>query len=109
MEILIDNKKIMVESAKWWTEHKEYYLPSRDYSQIEFDIDYVNITIDKNIINDFLCLILEKNEHKIEFDGKVANFYIRPENLNKLFFELKNKEVEKLNILFVGTNTGVGE
>ena len=107
MEIIIDNKKIIVESAKWWTEHEKYCLLY--CGKIEFDIDYVNITIDKNIINDLLCLILEKNEHKIEFDGKVANFYIRPDSLNKLFFGLKNKEVQKLNIEFVGTNTQVGE
>lgn len=109
MEILIDNKKIIVESAKWRTEHKEYYPKSIYYGKIEFDIDYVNITIDKNTINDLLCLILGRNEHKIEFNGKVANFYITPENIIKLFFELKNKEVQKLNIEFFGTITEVGE
>ena len=111
MEILIDNKKIIVESAKWQSK-RETFFPKSEYwwrGGIEIIVDYVNITIDKNFINDLLCLIFERNEHKIEFDGKVANFYITIDNLNKLFIELKNKEAQKLNIEFVGTNSEVGE
>ena len=111
MEIIIDNKKIIVKSAEWRTENKPLY-PKSGYwwrGVIEIIVDYVNITIDKNFINDLLCLIFERNEHKIEFNGKVANFYITTDNLNKLFIELKNKEVQKLNIEFVGTNAEVGE
>lgn len=109
MEIVFDNKKITVENAKWRTEHKKYYPKSIYYGIIEFDIDYVNITIDKNFINDLIYLIFERNEYKIEFDGKVANFYIIPQNLNKLLIELKNEEVQKFHIEFIGTNTKVGD
>lgn len=109
MEIIIDNKKIIVESAKWRIEHEKYYSISGRFYGIEFDLDYVYITIHKNFIKDLLYLLIERSEHKIEFDGKVANFYITTDNLNKLFSELKNEEVQKLNIEFVGTCNEVGE
>jgi hypothetical protein len=109
MEIIIDNKKIIVESAKWRTEHEKYYSISGNFYGVAFDLDYVDITIHNNFIKDLLFLLIERNEHKIEFDGKVANFYLPFRYFEKLFNEIKVGNNEFFEVGFVGTMNEVGE
>jgi hypothetical protein len=109
MEIMIDNKKIIVESAKWRIEHEKHYSISGRFYGVEFDLDYVDITIHKNFIKDLLYLLIERNEHKIEFEGKVANFYLPFKAFEKLFDEIKFVNNEFFEVGFVGTMNEVGE
>lgn len=109
MEIVIDNKKIIVESAKWRIEHEKHISIRGRFNCVEFDLDYVDITIHKNFIKDLSYLLFERNEHKIEFDGKVANFYLPIRAFKKLFDEIKVGNNEFFEVGFVGTMNKVGE
>lgn len=108
MEIVINGKKLVVESAKWRVEHEKYYSMSGRFYGVYFDLDYVDIAIHKDFVKDLFYLLIERNEHKIEFNGKVANFYLPIKAFEKLLDEIKNSDNELFEVKFVGTTNEVG-
>lgn len=107
VEIIVNDKKIEVLSCTWVTRHIKNF--GRLWHDTTIDFDIFNIVIDREYVKDLLYFIFEKNEHKIEYMGKVANFYITNETLKKLLEELKNNKNKSFRIEFIGTNTLVGD
>lgn len=103
-KIIIDGSKIEVLDYQWITEpYKVFSKITWKWETLPFNIDYIKVKISRQNCKQILKKILSANEYVIEADNKKAKFYLRVEDMKRLFAWYKQSESEEIEIQFIGT------
>jgi hypothetical protein len=101
-KIVVDGSEIEVLDYEW---REEQPLDVNYYGKLEllpFTIDYFKVKIARQNCKEILQKVLFANEYVIEADNKKAKFYLRMEEMKRLFAWYKS-DSDEIEINFIGT------
>lgn len=105
-KIVVDGSEIEVLGYEW---KEEQPLAFNYYGKLEllpFTIGYIKVKITHQNCKEIFSKVLLANEYVIEADDKRAKFYLRTEDMKRLF-DWHKSESDEIEIEFVGTNNDV--
>lgn len=105
-KIIVDGSEIEVLDFQWRTEQESFYRKGHFLGNLldkfTITIDYIKVKISRQNCNEILKKILSVNEYVIEADDKKAKFYLRVEDMKRLF-DWHKSEIDEIEIEFIGT------